>query len=99
MPFAGTFVKATIKSYNVATVGGLYVDIHKQTAANEDTNTCTTVFTTQTNRPTIANAHYAGNTTTFEVSTFAKGDWLCIYVDVGDTGITVLQIGIEVTPT
>lgn len=100
MPFAGTFVKLTIKSYAVAAESAIRVDLHKQTAANEDTaSTSTTVFTTQTNRPTIAAAHYAGNTTTFEVSTFAKGDWLYFFLDVDDSGITVIQFGLEVTPT
>jgi len=57
------------------------------------------VFTTQTNRPTIAAGHYAGNTTTFEVATFAKGDWLEWFLDVDDSGITVLDFGLEVTPS
>jgi hypothetical protein len=99
MPFAGTFVKLTIKSYDVAAESAIRVDLHKQAAADENTNTSTTVFTTQTNRPTIASGSYAGNTTTFEVSTFAKGDWLYFFLDVDDSGITVIQFGLEVTPT
>ena len=98
MPFAGTFVRLTISSYAVAAESAIRVDMHKRTAANEDSNTSTTVFTTQTNRPTIAATHYAGHTDTFEVSTFAKGDWLDFFLDVDDSGIPVIDFGLEVTP-
>jgi len=99
LPFAGTFVKATLKCVDGETNGATaqLVDIHKQTAANEDTDTATTIFTTQGNRPTITNTHKAGNTTTFDVTTFAKGDYLYILSDVLGTGLTGLYVGIEVT--
>jgi len=98
MDCAGTFVKLTIKSYEVAAESAIRVDLHKQTAANEDSNTSTTVFTTQTNRPTIAAASYAGHTDTFEVSTFADGDWLYFFLDVDDSGITVINFSLKFTP-
>jgi len=98
MDCAGTFVKLTIYSRDVAAESAIRVDLHKRTAANEDSTTSTTVFTTQTNRPTIAAAHYAGNTTTFEVPTFADGDWLSFFLDVDDSGITVIYFGLEFTP-
>lgn len=108
MPFAGAFVKVTLKCKEGETNGATaqLVDIHKQTAANENNDTSTTVFTTTGNRPTITNTNKAGShtfsggaaTPNDDVTTFAKGDWLYIYSDQLGTGLTALSIGIEVTP-
>jgi hypothetical protein len=101
LPFAGTFVKATLKTVPGETCGATtqIVDIHLQTAANENTDTDSTVFSTQANRPQITNTNKSGNTSTFNTTTFAKGDWLYIYSDQAGTGLTGLEIGIEVKRT
>jgi len=33
------------------------------------------------------------------VSAFADGDWLYFFLDVDDSGMTVINFGLEVTPT
>lgn len=101
MPFAGTFIKVTLKCKEGETNGATaqLVDIHLQTAANENTDTSTTIWSTQANRPTITNTNKSGNTTTFNTAGFAKGDWLYIYSDQAGTSLTALAIGIEVDVT
>ena len=96
LPFSGTFVKVTIKTIGTETNGATsqVVDVDLQTAANENTETHSTIFNTN---PTITDTNKSGNSTDFLISTFAKGDWLYILSDVAGTGLTGLEIGIEVT--
>lgn len=59
------------------TGAAILVDIHKNG---------TTIFTTQSNRPTIADGATSGNTTTIEVSSWDDGEYLTMEIDqVGST--------------
>lgn len=100
MPVDGTFVEVTIKCKEGETNGATsqIVDVHLQTAANENTDTTTTIWSTQANRPTITNTNKAGSSASFNTTQFSKGDWLYIYSDQLGTGLTALSVGIEFTP-
>lgn len=65
-------------SVGTAPVGAtIIVDIHKDGV---------TIFTTQTNRPSIASGANTGSSTTIEVPTWADGEYLTAHVDqVGST--------------
>ena len=98
MPFTGSFIKATVKTIPGETCGATaqIIDIHKQLSDYDNTDTSNTLFTPQTNRPQITNTNKIGSTTAFDVATFIKGDWIYIFSDQLGTGLTGLQIGIEV---
>ena len=94
LPFSGTFVRTTIKCIGTETCGATsqIVDVHLQTAANENTDTSATVHSPN---PTITDTNKSGNSTNFSTSTFAKGDWLYVFSDQLGTDLTGLEIGIE----
>lgn len=58
---------------NTAPAGsGILVDIHKNG---------TTIFTNQSNRPTIISGAYTGNTTTVDVNTWSSNEYLTAHID------------------
>lgn len=72
-----TISKVFIAVDTAPTGSGITVDIHKNG---------TTIFTTQSNRPSIAAAANTGQTTTIEVPTWADGEYLTLDIDaVGST--------------
>ncbi len=67
-----TFSKVLLAA-NTAPVGAaIIVDVNKGG---------TTIFTTQSNRPQIADGANTGNTTTFNVTTWADGEYLTVDID------------------
>jgi len=99
MPFACTIISAEIKSYTACGATSQVIDIGKQTAANEDTNTFATIWSTHANCLTLTNTHYQADTTTFDTTALAVGDRLYVFSHVLGTGLTVASISITVRPT
>ena len=94
-----TIISAEIKSYTVCGATSQVIDICKQTAANKDTNTCATIWSTHGNCLSLTNTHYQAETTTFDVTAIAEGDRLCFFSHVLGTGLTVAYITITIRPT
>jgi len=99
MPFACTIISAEIKSYTICGATSQVIDIHKQTAANENTNTAATIWSTHANCLTLANTQYQADTTTFDVTALVAGDRLYVFSHVLGTGLTVAYISVTVRPT
>jgi len=99
MPFACTIISAEIKSYTACGATSQVIDIGKQTAANEDTNTFATIWATHANCLTLTNTHYQADTTTFDTTALAVGDRLYFFSHVLGTGLTVAYISVTVRPT
>jgi hypothetical protein len=72
-----TFSKVFLSAATAPTGSALIVDVNKGG---------TTIFTTQANRPQVAATANTGSTTTFDVTTWADGEYLTVDVDqVGST--------------
>jgi hypothetical protein len=102
MPVAGTIDQVTAKLGNNETCGATSIifDVHKILAANVDTDgQGTTIYTTQANRPTIANTHKATTATAPDVTALAQGDYLAVYVDQAGTGVTQAEVSVRFDPT
>lgn len=100
-PIACIIAGIKIKLDNDETCGAtsLIADIHKIPAANADTDgTGTTIYTTQGNRPTIANTHRYAAATAPDVTAVAAGDALVAYVDQAGTGVTMCSITVSFNP-
>jgi len=96
-PKGGTISAVRVKCGANQTCGAtsLIVDIHKIPVANANTDgQGTTMYTTQGNRPTISNSNMYTNATLPDVTTFAAGDYLAVYVD--QAGTSVAEVGVEV---
>ena len=94
-----TIISAEIKSYTVCGATAQVIDIHKQTAANKDTNTAATIWSTHANCLSLTNTHYQAETTTFDVTAIAEGDRLYVFSHVLGTGLTVAYITVTIRPT
>jgi hypothetical protein len=81
------------------TISAVYLDINTAptgTALICDINMGgTTIFTTQSNRPQIADGAYSGTATTIEVSSWANGQYLTM--DLDQVGSTVAGADLTVT--
>lgn len=86
VPFTGRITKVVANVDTAPTGADIIVDIHKNG---------TTIFTTQSNRPTIASSATSGNTTTIEVSSVAIDDVLTL--DIDQVGSTVAGADLSVT--
>ena len=94
-----TIISAEIKSYTVCGATAQVIDICKQTAANKDSNTAATIWSTHANCLSLTNTQYQAETTTFDVTAIAEGDRLCVFSHVLGTGLTVAYITITIRPT
>jgi len=94
-----TIISAEIKSYTACGATAQVIDIHKQTAANKDTNTAATIWSTHANCLSLTNTHYQAETTTFDVTAIAEGDRLYVFSHVLGTGLTVAYITVTIRPT
>jgi len=99
MPWACTIISAEIKSYDVCGATSQVIDIGKQTAANENTNTFATIWATHANCLTLANTQYQADTTTFDTTAMAVGDRLYVFSHVLGTGLVGVYISVTVRPT
>jgi hypothetical protein len=99
MPWACTIISAEIKSYTACGATAQVIDIGKQTAANEDTNTFATIWATHGNCLTLTNTHYQADTTTFDTTALAVGDRLYFFSHVLGDGLTGAYISVTVRPT
>lgn len=88
LPWAAVLVAVTASVNTAPTGASVIVDVNKNG---------TTVFTTQSNRPTIAaSGFYSGLVTNPDVTSFAAGDYCTI--DVDQIGSTVAGADLTVTP-
>jgi len=102
VPIAGTITDVTIKLGAAETCGATSViaDIHKIAAANVNTDgTGTTIYTTQGNRPTIANGGMGNVATDPDVTAVAAGDFLAFYIDQAGTDVTKVLLDVRFTVT
>lgn len=104
IPVAGTIaadgIKAKLGNNETCGATSLILDIHKILLANVDTDgQGTTIYTTQGNRPTIANTHKSTTATDPDVTAVAAGDCLAFYVDQVGTNVTAVEISVDITPT
>ena len=99
MPFACTITKAEIKSYTACGATSQVIDIGKQTLANENSNTFTTIWSTHANCLTLTNGLFQADTTTFNTTALVLGDRLYVLSHQLGTGLTVAYISVTVTPT
>lgn len=102
VPFACTItdVEIILGGNQACGATSIIVDVHKIAAADRDTGgTGTTIYTTQANRPTIANTHRYALATDPDVTAIAAGDALVLYIDQAGTGVTICTIAITVTKT
>jgi len=75
--YALTLVEMEISVATAPTGAAILVDLNKNG---------TTVFSTQSNRPTVAISGFVGTTTTFNTTTLADGDYLTVDIDqIGST--------------
>jgi hypothetical protein len=75
----------------------LIVDIHKIPSADKDTDTAgTTIYSTQGNRPTIANTHMYADAAQPDVTAVAAGDILVPFIDQAGTTVTACTVTITV---
>ena len=84
-PQAMTIVKCWLIVRTAPTGAAILIDIHKNG---------TTIWTTQGNRATIAATATAGNTTTFDVTALAAGDYLDL--DIDQIGSTVAGVDLTI---
>lgn len=99
-PRAATIVNVYAKCAENVTIGATswIGDVHKILAANQDSDgQGTTIYTTQANRPTIANTHMATTATAPDVTAVAAGDWLAFYTDQAGTNATFVTMAVSVT--
>jgi len=94
-----TIISAEIKSYDACGATAQVIDIHKQTAANKNSNTAATIWSTHANCLALANTQYQAETTTFDVTAIAEGDRLYVFSHVLGTGLTVAYITVTIRPT
>ncbi|HML23525.1 MAG TPA: hypothetical protein PKD09_17850 [Aggregatilinea sp.] len=69
---ARTITKVALSIDTAPTGAAVIVDVHKNG---------TTIFTTQANRPQIADGAYAGESTTIDVATWSDGEYLTVDID------------------
>lgn len=82
-PCALTITKVLSSVKTAPTGAALIIDIHK---VPKGSTTSTTVFTTQANRPTIADGEYEDESVAPDVTSIAQGDVIEIYIDqIGST--------------
>jgi len=86
IPFAGTIKKALIYSKTGPTGSGIIVDINKNG---------TTIWSTQGNRVTIADAANSGTQTSFDVTTFADGDYFTFDIDQIGSSIAGADVSVH----
>lgn len=86
IPQAGTITKVWIDVKTAPTGAAIIVDVNKNG---------TTLFTTSSNRPTIAISATAGSQATIENSTVAAGD--LITLDIDQVGSTIAGADLTVT--
>jgi len=105
-PFAGTitYVEVKLNEHEVCGATSLIVDVHKQLEADLNTDTHTTLYTTQANRPEVANTerYYAsdgGGHSLPDVTTFVQGDWLCFLIDQAGTSVTTITVAVRCKKT
>jgi len=102
VPFACTITDIEIILGGDQTCGAtsIIADIHKIAAADRDTGgTGTTIYTTQGNRPTVANTHRYALATDPDVTAVAAGDALLLYIDQAGSGVTNCTVTITATKT
>jgi len=82
IPVACTLNRVDLTVTTAPTGAAILVDVNECSAPG----TCTTVFTTQANRPTIAVSTLSGNSTTFNDTSIALGNYIGFDIDqVGST--------------
>jgi len=91
IPIACTPVRVDLTVTTAPTGAALIVDVNECSAPG----TCTTVFTTQANRPQIAAAGLSGSSTTFDDTVIALGNYLSF--DLDQVGSTVAGSNLTVT--
>lgn len=89
-PAALTITKVSLVIDTAPTGAAVIVDIHK------GTGTGTTIFTTQSNRPQIADGAKTGSTTTIDVSSVSEGDEFSVYIDQIGSTIAGADLTIEI---
>ena len=94
-----TIISAEIKSYTVCGATSQVIDIGLQTAANKNTNTNATIWSTHANCLALANTQYQAETATFNTTAIAEGDRLYVFSHVLGTGLTVAYITVTIRPT
>ena len=102
MPAAGTISAIYAKLGENKTNGATssIFDVHKIAAADINTDgQGTTIYTTQGNRPTIANTEMGITATAPDVTAFAVGDWFAFYTDQAGTTATVATVSLKVAYT
>ena len=102
IPFACTItdVEIILGANQACGATSIIADIHKIAAADRDTGgTGTTLYTTQGNRPTVANTHRYALATDPDVTAVAAGDALLLFIDQAGTGVTNCTVTITATKT
>lgn len=82
-----TFSKVHLAVNTAPTGQAIIVDVHKNGA---------TIFTTQANRPQIAAAAYTGFSTTFDVTTWADGEYLQVDIDQIGSVISGSDLAVQI---
>lgn len=98
-PYDITIKWVTITAHGASTSADAIVDIETATSAAPDT--WTTLYTTQAERPTLAQGVYGASATLPDILEIPQGDYLRIYVDAAGTGVTgvTLEIGYSLEDT
>src|SRR3990167_1120198 len=91
IPVACTLSRVDLTVTTAPTGAAILVDVNECSAPG----TCTTVFTTQANRPTIAVSTLSGNSTTFNDTSIALGNY--IGFDLDQVGSSVTGSNLTVT--
>ena len=84
-PWAGKFSKAWVVAKTGPTGASFIIDL--QLSTNNGSTFATLWGTNPGNKPTIAAAAVAGNTTSFDTTTFAAGN--CLRIDIDQVGSTI----------
>lgn len=98
MPRAGGIVAVHAKLNENKTCGATpwIGDVHKVPLANANTDgQGTTIYTTQSNRPTITNGNMYTAAALPDVTAFAAGDWFMFYTDQAGTNVATVGIGLR----
>ncbi len=83
-PFAVEILGVALTANTPPTGAAAIIDVNKAAAAS--LATLSTIYTTQGNRPTIADGAYAGAETVPDVAAFAAGDHMTVDIDqIGST--------------
>lgn len=92
-PCAMTLTKVRLVVDTAPTGANLVVDVHTGTAAG------TTIFTTQNNRPTIADGNKTGVSVAPDVTSISEGDEFSVYIDQVGSTVAGADLTIEVIGT